>query len=175
MEMKFKNKILSSLLVFVVVICSVMLTACSSNEPSKILFIVGDKVYATVKTDGFETIEMPHKPTRSGYIFDGWYTDDGEWTDLFTKDYYSKIELSKDVTIYSKWVLETYTITYENLNGATNPNPTTYTIESDNIDLVDISLQGYTFLGWYSGSFEVTQIAKGSTGDFVVTAKWVEN
>ena len=173
-KMKVKNRILSSLLVFVVMICTVMLTACSfEDKTKKILFIVSDKVYATVETEGFETIQMPHNPTRSGYIFDGWYTDES-WTELFTKEYFSNIELRKDKYIYSKWELETYTIIYENVNGASNPNPTTYTIESDNIDLVDITLDGYTFLGWYSGSFKVTQIAKGSTGDFFVTAKWEE-
>src|SRR5690606_31766352 len=69
---------------------------------------------------------------------------------------------------------------YNGLNGATNEgNPTTYTIESDSIELsAPGSRTGYTFDGWYADSSyttPVTGIVSGSTGSRTFWAKWVAN
>ncbi len=76
-----------------------------------------------------------------------------------------------------KGVTPTYTITYV-LDGGVNDsaNPYTYTAETDTVDLRDAVREGYRFDGWYSDSQfrnRVTQIAKGSTGDKALYAKWV--
>ena len=92
----------------------------------------------------------------------------GESYDLssYTKDGYKLLNwVSGDKTIPSKGVwnykdasltiepvfeLITYTITYNNLNGAINTNPTTFTCV-DEITLVPLtwSDNSYTFIGWY--------------------------
>ena len=76
----------------------------------------------------------------------------------------------------SKCNVITYTITY-NLDGGAAPkaNPTTYTVETPTITLADPTKTGYTFDGWYTEAAftnKVTQIAKGSTGDKTLWAKW---
>ena len=74
-----------------------------------------------------------------------------------------------------------YTITYNSVEGATfaTANPTTYTVESKAITLVNPTKDGYTFLGWtYEGQSEPTTsvtIAKGSTGDKTFTANWTKH
>lgn len=74
----------------------------------------------------------------------------------------------------------TYDITY-NLDEGTNAegNPTTYSVESDDITLAEPTKTGYTFTGWtFKGQDtpmkEVT-IAKGSTGEKTFTANWQKN
>ncbi len=84
--------------------------------------------------------------------------------------------LTSDATIEAAWVPVTYTITYENLDGATANNPDAYTIES-NITLNEPTNapEGYTFVGWYENADytgnKVTNI-NGATGDKTLYAKW---
>lgn len=69
-----------------------------------------------------------------------------------------------------------YTITYV-LNGGVNSvfNPSTYTPETDTIFLQNATRDGSRFEGWYKDTAytdKVTQIAKGSTGNITLYAKW---
>lgn len=61
--------------------------------------------------------------TRNGYIFKGWFLDEEFNIPITGVEGYSE-----DLTVYAKWEIEIYTITYE-LNGGTNhkDNPATYT------------------------------------------------
>jgi uncharacterized repeat protein (TIGR02543 family) len=72
--------------------------------------------------------------------------------------------------------LANYNIIYNNLNGAANSNPATYTYETNTITLQAPTKDGYTFGGWFDNAnftgAAVTQIAKGSTGDKTLYAKW---
>jgi uncharacterized repeat protein (TIGR02543 family) len=72
----------------------------------------------------------------------------------------------------------TYTISYE-LNGGVNDeaNPVSYTVETDDIELKSPSINddGKGFDGWYTDSGyteNITKIAKGSTGNITLYAKW---
>jgi len=72
---------------------------------------------------------------------------------------------------------EIYKIIYE-LDGGTNSqdNPSTYTSETDTIMLKDATKQNCTFDGWYKDAEfreKVIEIAKGSTGDITLYAKWI--
>ena len=117
-----------------------------------------------------EDITLPI-PTKDGYDFVGWYGNDE-----FNGDAITGIAKGStgDTTLFAKWngPIE-YTITYNNIEGATNENPTTYTVESDTIQLVAAVKAGYDFAGWFDkDGEEVTAIAKGSTGNIELTAKW---
>lgn len=110
-----------------------------------------------------------HEPTRIGYDFLGW---------RYKGNYVTEINPSwiENITLEAIWRAHTYSISYE-LNGGTNNsnNPTSYTIESNTITLLDPSRFAYTFSGWYrtaSFSNKVTQITKGSYEDLTLYAKW---
>ena len=79
------------------------------------------------------------------------------------------------VTLYAQWELAPYQLTYENVEGAENKNPSTYTIE-DQITLSDLTRDGYDFAGWtWDGQGEPTKSATVDTaagGDKVFTAVW---
>lgn len=120
-------------------------------------------------------------PSRDGYTFAGYYDQqNGQGTQYYNADGTSAHVWDKqdDATLYAKWIMTNYTITY-NLDGGTNhaDNPTNYTIETPTITLKDPTKTGYKFNGWYSeAGFNnpVTQIATGSTGDKTLYAKWTE-
>lgn len=116
-------------------------------------------------------------PTKTGYTFGGWYDNSS-----FTGTAVTTIDNGSagNKTLYAKWTLDTYTITY-NLDGGTNniANPESYNVNTKTITLADPTKTGYTFGGWYDNSSftgtDVTTIAKGSTGDRTLFAKWTIN
>lgn len=67
-----------------------------------------------------------------------------------------------------------YTITYENLMGASNQNPVSYQVTSPTIRLSDPGpLPGYRFLGWYDeNGNQVREIVQGTIGNKTFWARW---
>ena len=112
-------------------------------------------------------------PTKDKYDFKGWYKD-GEFTTQVTE---IPQGTTGDITLYAKWELESYTITYE-LTGGTNAseNPASYNVESETITLKDPAKPGYTFAGWYMAEDftgnAVIEIPQGTTGNITLYAKW---
>ncbi len=112
-------------------------------------------------------------PSRNGYTFAGWYSDRGLTNKVTT------IETGSygDKTLYAKWTPTVYTISY-NLNGGSvsGTNPTSYTIESDDISLINPTKFGCVFLGWsgtgIEGKSSSVKIAKCSYGNRNYTANW---
>ncbi|MBO5925354.1 MAG: leucine-rich repeat protein, partial [Clostridia bacterium] len=106
-----KKKILSVLItILALCMCMFTMTACSGKVEFKINFVVEGEVYATVTTSGDEEITMPTSPTKTGYTFDGWYYDNGEWRLPFNK----YVTISRDISIYAKFsIAPTVGLAYE--------------------------------------------------------------
>ncbi len=110
-------------------------------------------------------------PEKAGYTFGGWFT-----TEAFTTQITSLAggEVG-DVTLWAKWNIVEYTITYVlGLNGVNGEdNPVSYTVETAEITLTAPARAGYGFARWEDESgAAVTGIAKGSTGNKTFTAVW---
>lgn len=133
-------------------------------------------------TEEFETssasfadvVNVTTKSTdKDGYTFSGWSISEGGVTilnDQFTMG-------TANVVLTGSYTLNSYTITYNGVDGAINPNTaTSYTVESENITLQAATKAGYAFAGWYDNAEfsgdAVTQIAKGTTGNKTFYAKW---
>ena len=85
---------------------------------------------------------------------------------------------AKDITLYAKWNIITYSINYELDGGFTSGNPTAYTVDTNTITLTIPTKEGYTFDGWYLEPEFVTvktQIIKGTVGNLTLYAKWTLN
>ena len=111
-------------------------------------------------------------PTRKGFAFRGWYSDPG----ATTKVTIINTNNPKDITLYARWEIIDYTITYI-LNGGTNSssNPTSYNVHSGSITLADPTRSGYLFKGWYSDSgfnTKVTAIDTSKLTSITLYAKW---
>ncbi len=135
----------------------------------------GTEVSAITVNHGDKAIQSA-SPTRTGYGFDGWFTDEA----LTLAFDFTTVTVTSNITLYAKWKLGSYTIQY-NLNGGENSlaNPLNYTTETETITFSSPSRLGYTFAGWFdNASFNgsaVTTITKGSTGDKALWAKWTAN
>jgi uncharacterized repeat protein (TIGR02543 family) len=153
-------------------------------------------------TTGSESVTMTYNsaehtsitaPSRDGYTFGGWWSEDnGTGSMVMNTSGVLQANVTgytgdggiwtKDAicTLYAKWTVIPYTITY-NLNGGTqqvDPAPaTSYNIESGAITLPTPTKEGYDFAGWFANSdLETggvqTTIAAGSMGNKEYWAKW---
>ena len=115
-------------------------------------------------------VTKPADPVRLGYTFVGWFKD---MEGLNAYDFEFDI-VSVDITLYAKWELVEYTITYH-LNGGEATNPSVYTIETPTIALLAASKLGFTFTGWSNAAIDgtlVNEIALGSTGNLHFYAQY---
>ncbi|MBO7295778.1 MAG: InlB B-repeat-containing protein, partial [Clostridia bacterium] len=76
------------------------------------------------------------------------------------------------MTVNALYEINTYTVIYENTKDVLHGNPLRYVVTDETVVLADLAKDGYVFEGWYAGDVRVTEIAQGSTGDVVLTAKW---
>ncbi len=115
---------------------------------------------------------------NNGYEFKGWYKGETKVDAITSANLESLYGEGKTLNLTAKIEPTAYTITYNLDNGENaSGNPEEYTIESDTITLLTPTRLGYTFAGWYSDedkTVKVTEIAKGSTGDKTLYAKWEE-
>lgn len=104
--------------------------------------------------------------TRSGYNFDGWFV--GSPAEQISTE--TVCRTTENITVYAHWTIIHYTINYT-LNGGEvdGSNPESYTIEDEDITLINPTKEGYEFLGWEetSGDTPITTliIPHGSTGN----------
>lgn len=114
-------------------------------------------------------VSEPQEPTKTGYEFDGWYSD-FELTQIYiftTMPAYSSI-------IYAKWNLSDYTISFES-NGGSLVSPITQEYTTEVASPTSPNKYGYSFNGWYS-DIELTQVYTITTmpyTDITLYAKWV--
>ena len=117
-----------------------------------------------------------NNPTKDGYTFAG-------WTGTGLTDATTTVTIAHGSTgnreYTATWNIITYNITYNGVEGATNSNPASYTIESEVITLDTPTKDGYTFAGWFDNAgftgSAVTTITAGSTGDKTFWAKWIQD
>lgn len=110
------------------------------------------------------------KARKDGYYFEGWFLDRE-----FTKPIKKPDDIKKSATLYAKFTLREYTITYHNADAGSNP--TSYTILSDDIILAPPpAVAGKTFMAWYANDKfagkPITEIKKGSVGNLDLYARF---
>ena len=122
-------------------------------------------------------------PTRTGYTFGGYFTQtNGGGTQYYNADGTSTRtwNLTAATTLYAKWAIITYNITYE-LNGGSvsTANPTSYNIETPTFTLNNPTKENYHFVGWTKDNnntlLPTVTIEQGSTGNLDYTAHYKTN
>lgn len=115
------------------------------------------------------------EPVRDGYVFCGWYTDDGTFQNPFEE----KKMPEGGAQLYARWAENQYTVTFH-VNGGNEleAEESTKTIAYGQAygPLPEPDRNGYGFVGWFTqaeGGEEVTAQTKVSvTGDQTLYAHW---
>ena len=120
------------------------------------------------------TATQPTEPTRSGYVFKGWYTEN-TFKNLFS----FSTAITENLTLYAKWN-QLHTVTF-NSNDGSNIEP--IKVENDSIvkkPTPDPTKEGYAFVSWHTHAttqdnttlfdFTNTKI----TEDLTLYAKWAQ-
>lgn len=103
--------------------------------------------------------------SRTGYVFDGWYTAQNGGTHLE-----SPIQISRDIGIFAHWTPIEYAISYDMNGHGEIPSEalTHYNVESQRyLPPAPNGIVGFEFNGWLP-----VDVPHGSTGDVRFTAQW---
>ena len=125
------------------------------------------------------TVTTVSVPTRVGYTFKGYYDAKTGGNLVIGTDGVlpANTTFTDDTTLYAQWNVITYTITYANMDGATNniANPSSYNIEQTPMTLAAPTKTGYAFTGWTGDKISDNKIVEGTTGNLTVKANWTPN
>lgn len=95
----------------------------------------------TVEVVDGESILKPVNPNKLGYTFNNWFT-----TEALTEAFDFGLSIDKDLTLYAKWDINEYTVTYM-VDGEIH-QVDTYDFGSEITILPPLTKEGYTFSGW---------------------------
>ncbi|WP_168735955.1 InlB B-repeat-containing protein [Cohnella fermenti] len=127
---------------------------------------VGDQ---TVEEGGVAS--EPDAPTLIGHTFGGWYSDSAK-----THAYSFATPVTGSFTLYAKWTLNSYTVSY-NSNGGSAVVSQTVEYNGTAAEPASPTREGHTFGGWYTnaGLTDAYNFTTPVTGSFVLYAKWTLN
>jgi len=121
---------------------------------------------------------LPAPPTRAGYAFAGWNTDQNGGGSAFE----ANTPVTANVIVYAQWTLSVYTVSFNKNNtdpGATDANPATITVTLPATTVGALPAPperaGYVFVGWNvdpNGSGSPFTAATAVTASIPVYAQW---
>lgn len=116
-------------------------------------------------TYNFEPIpvQLPDAPVKEGHHFVGWYYDEE-----LTRPYNGE-PIYADTTLYPKFEINTYTVTYDSNNG-TAVNPATVNWNSA-APTPTPTRTGYNFVGWYTLA-GMKYNGEAITSNVTLVARW---
>ncbi|GHU15123.1 hypothetical protein FACS1894163_00790 [Spirochaetia bacterium] len=127
--------------------------------------------------DGGTVNPLPTAPARTGYTFSGWNTAADGSGIVFDET----TPVTADITVYAKWTINTYTVTFDKNGGTTEASPTSRSVTHGgtvSLPTTNPTRTGYTFVGWNAAAdgsgtaFTATTVV---TADITVYAQWTAN
>lgn len=122
-------------------------------------------------TQNYNTaVSAPADPTKTGHDFGGWYSDSG-----LTQTYTFSTMPAGNITLYAKWNVKQYTISF-NSNDGSSVSAITQNFGTNVSAPADPIKEGYSFKGWFTDT-ELTQEYSFTTmpaNSFTLYAKWEE-
>lgn len=123
-------------------------------------------------TYGGSTGLLP-SPNRSGYLFDGWYTQETGGSEITLSD---QVDITASQKLYAHWIPESLSVFFHESNG----DPVGYSIEATyggTYGTLPTPIRtNYSFIGWYttaSGNTQVTDsTAVTKTSEHTLYAHW---
>jgi len=148
------------------------MTSCTEEKSITIVFQTngGNEIEDMIVGANTDSLDLPI-PIKEGYTFVGWYNDD-ELSNAYT----SKLLPPIDITLYAKWIINQYTITFEENEGSNVLDITQEYLSALSIPDDPIKT-GYTFTGWYSDELLTMAYTFNTVplGGITLYAKWIIN
>lgn len=173
--MRKRTKSLLISVAVVIVLTAIVLCACQGQNKYTVKFIIDGQVYHSVSVSRGGKVPVPEEPKKSGYRFDGWYLDDGVWTQPFN----STTSVIADISVYAHWLEivspepETYVITFDSNGGSA---VSAIRVREGYSFTLPASPEraDYAFGGWYLDSACTAEFTTSYTvtKDMTVYAKW---
>jgi len=155
---------------------SLILISCEEvSESVTIQFDTqGGNIISDVVLDVGQSYDFP-TPIKEGYVFKGWYFSLNDQSPYV----YDPLSFTlKVLTVYAKWTIISFNIDYVLDGGVNGNNPVSYTIEDEDITLLEATKEGYTFRGFYKEeTYEtlVTQIMTSEMKDVTLYTQFTIN
>ena len=129
----------------------------------------GGTAVATKTVNYNSTVTRPSNPTKTGYTFGGWYTT----SELATK-YDFNTPITGNITLYAKWTIKSYTISFVTNCGTTIASQTVTYGSKVSRPNVTLSKPNHTFVNWYTSTTYKTVYDFNSavTSSFTLYAGW---
>jgi uncharacterized repeat protein (TIGR02543 family) len=145
--------------IFYIFICYFLFTILSCENPF-IIAIVEPKTVSFESNGGSsvesqtvykgQQIKRPSDPSRSGYTFDAWYSDNG----TFLQEWDFSVIPTGDITLYAKWNPDSgaFTITFDKNGGDIDANPASITVNEGSLITAPEppARADFNFAGWYT-------------------------
>ncbi|WP_407267837.1 InlB B-repeat-containing protein [Radiobacillus sp. PE A8.2] len=120
-----------------------------------------------------QSVPEPDDPTKTGFTFDGWYSDP-EFNNAWEFD---SDTVTDDTTLYAKWTINSYLVSFDSNDGSA--------VDAQSVDYNQLVAEpdqptktGFTFGGWYSDpdfnnswDFDADTVTDNTT----LYAKWMIN
>ena len=115
-------------------------------------------------------------PSKDGYEFLGYSLQEHGSVDYGTEISLNELQDVNNKTLYAQYKIITYIISYDLDGGKVSGNPTTYTVEDDDIEIKFPTKENAKFKGWVGSNGDTPEVTitipKGSTGNKNYKAIW---
>jgi len=130
----------------------------------------GGSTVQTQLVDENATATEPADPTRTGYSFNGWFSDEA-----LTLSYDFATPVTADITLYADWTINSYTLTYTAGENGTISGTSPQTVEhgSSGSSVTAVADSDFVFLKWSDNSTNNPRTDSNVTGDITVTAEFI--
>ena len=150
------------LLLFLAVISFLALAACGDDEEDLdrvtiTYYITEDSAPIVTSIDRGSALNFQKIPSRNHYKFLGLFDEQGSM--VVDSSGRGTVIISQDLTLYMRWEATSVTFRFDT-NGGTPASPvSSFSMKyGDTVaySFPTVQKEGYTFLGWYSGSRKIT-------------------
>ena len=137
---KSQKRVITALALVMLLLLSVCAFSACGSKDYTVTFMIEDKSEVVSVVDG--KVTLPEDPTKDGYIFRGWFTDES-----FSTAFDANAEITEDMTVYAYFVSITVNV---HVNGEDKGEQPTINYETFTKTYKDDALsKNLSFDGWY--------------------------
>ena len=126
----------------------------------------GGSYVSTQSVEYGNMAEIPEPPVKEGFIFEGWYTEDGSWFNFNT-------HITRNITLTAYWSKPSYIVTFDSYGGSYFS--TQYVEHGHRAERPEPPVkEGFIFEGWHTEDGGWFDFNTPITRNITLTAYWYE-